>query len=154
MGFGHHTLGRSDAPSASHATCWVFDVDGTLVDSLTGSSLRPGARDLLASLVAREAQVLFWSAGGHAYATQRAIQFGVEDLVNGFFAKDGRDQSGFYATSHLSLGSGPTVFVDDRPEDLSPSLTVVAVSPYLVDDPHDRGLDIVARQAGTRPDRS
>jgi long-chain acyl-CoA synthetase len=154
MCFGHHTLGRSDASSASRATCWVFDVDGTLVDSLTGTSLRPGTRDLLASLVARDAQVFFWSAGGHAYAAERASQFGVESLVSGFFAKEGRDESGFYATAHLGLGSGSTVFVDDRPEDLSPSLTVVAVSPYLVDDPHDRGLAIVARQASSRPNQS
>ena len=41
--------------------------------------------------------------------------------------------------------------MDDRPEDLSPDLTVVAVSPYLVDDPHDRGLDEVARRAGLPP---
>ena len=49
---------------------------------------------------------------------------------------------------HLDLGSEPTVFVDDHPEDLSPDLTVVAVTPYLSDDPHDRGLEEVAQVAG------
>jgi long-chain acyl-CoA synthetase len=154
MSFAHRTLGRSDSPSASDVTCWVFDVDGTLVDSLTGTSLRPGTRDLLAFLAAQDARVLFWSAGGHDYAVQRADQFEVESLVNGFFAKEGRDASGFYITSHLALGSGPTVFVDDRPEDLSPDLTVVAVPPYLVDDPHDRGLRDVAWRAGLHRERS
>src|SRR5580698_6743251 len=148
MSPAHRTLGRSDLTSASDVDCWVFDVDGTLVDSLTGSSLRPGTADLLASLAALPARVLFWSAGGHDYAAQRAAQFGVESLVTGFFAKEGRDESGFYLTSHLALGSGLTVFVDDRPEDLSPGLTVIAVSPYLVHDPHDRGLTEVARRAG------
>jgi long-chain acyl-CoA synthetase len=147
----HRTLGRSDAPSASEVACWVFDVDGCLVDSLTGTSLRPGARDLLSALVARRLRVLLWSAGGDDYAAQRAAQFEVESLVDGFYAKEGRDESGFYFTSHLALGPGPVVFVDDHPEDLSPDLTVVAVSPYLVDDPHDRGLDEVARRAGLPP---
>jgi hypothetical protein len=154
MGYAHRTLGRSDAASASGATSWVFDVDGTLVDSLTGTSLRPGARNLLASLAAHGDRVLLWSAGGHGYAAQRASQFEVESLVNDFFAKEGRDESGFYLTSHLVLGPEPAVFVDDRPEDLSPGLTVIAVPPYLVDDPHDRGLDDVVRRAGPRGERS
>lgn len=151
MGSDHRTLGRSDAPSASDVACWVFDVDGCLVDSLTGTSLRPGAREVLAALVARRKRVLLWSAGGDEYAAHRAAQFGVESLVNGFSAKEGRDESGFYRTSHLALGPGPVVFVDDHPEDLPPELTVIAVSPYLVDDPHDRGLDEVARRAGLPP---
>ena len=148
MGFGYHTLGRSDATPASEATSWVFDVDGTLVDSLTGTSLRPGARDLLAFLAAGDARVIFWSAGGCDYAAQRAAQFGMEPLVNGFFSKEGRDERGFYTTSHLGLGPEPAFFVDDRPEDLSPVLTVIAVSPYLAEDAHDRGLHEVARRAG------
>src|SRR5581483_7077971 len=32
------------------AAVWVFDVDGCIVDSLTGTSLRPGARELLEHL--------------------------------------------------------------------------------------------------------
>jgi hypothetical protein len=98
--------------------------------------------------------VLWWSAGGHDYAARRATEFEVEPLVSGFFAKEGRDESGFYLTSHLALGSGSAVFVDDRPEDLSPGLTVIAVSPYLVHDPHDRGLRDVARRAGRKPEPS
>jgi phosphoglycolate phosphatase-like HAD superfamily hydrolase len=133
--------------TSSAADCWVFDVDGCLVDSLTGTSLRPGARELLDSLAGRS-RVLLWSAGGDAYARARAEQFQVDHLVNGYFSKEGRDVRGHYLTTHLPLGAGLTVFVDDRREDLSGELDVVAVSPYLSDDPHDRGLRAVARRAG------
>jgi hypothetical protein len=140
--------GRPTGGETSSATdCWVFDVDGCLVDSLTGTSLRPGARELLDSLAGR-ARVLLWSAGGDDYARARAEQFQVDHLVNGYFSKEGRDAGGCYLTTHLPLGAGPAVFVDDRPEDLSGELDVVAVSPYLSDDPHDRGLRAAARRAG------
>jgi phosphoglycolate phosphatase-like HAD superfamily hydrolase len=128
------------------ADCWVFDVDGCLIDSLTGTSLRPGARELLDSLAGR-ARVLLWSAGGDTYARARAEQFQVDHLVNDYFSKEGRDAKGCYLTTHLPLGPGRVVFVDDRPEDLDEELDVLAVSPYLSDDPHDRGLRAVARQA-------
>jgi long-chain acyl-CoA synthetase len=131
--------------------CWVFDVDGSLVDSLTGSSLRPGARVILEHLAAQGSRVILWSAGGAAYARSRAEELGVDHLVDDFFAKDGRDTDGCYRTGHLRLhqplGRG-AVFVDDRPEDLARSLDVIAVSPYLSDDPFDRGLQEVARRAG------
>jgi long-chain acyl-CoA synthetase len=127
--------------------CWVFDVDGCLVDSLTGTSLRPGARELLHSLLGR-ARVLLWSAGGDTYAQARATQFQMEHLVSAYFSKEGRDAQGCYLTTHLPLGPGRVVFVDDRPEDLASELEVIAVSPYLSDDPHDRGLQAVARLAG------
>jgi hypothetical protein len=140
--------GRSNGGETPFAVdCWVFDVDGCLVDSLTGTSLRPGAEELLHFLVGR-ARVLLWSAGGHTYARARAEQFHVDHLVNGYFSKEGRDGGGHYLTTHLPLGPGLAVFVDDRPEDLSDDLDVVAVSPYLSDDPHDRGLRAVARRAG------
>ena len=136
--------------TSSAADCWVFDVDGCLVDSLTGTSLRPGARELLDSLAGR-VRVLLWSAGGDTYARARAAQFQVDHLVNGYFSKEGRDAEGCYTTTHLPLGPGHVVFVDDRPEDLNNELDVLAVSPYLSDDPHDRGLLAVARRAGLPP---
>jgi hypothetical protein len=46
----------------------VFDVEGCLVDSLTGSSLRPGARQLLEHLAERGSVVVLWRAGGDTYA--------------------------------------------------------------------------------------
>src|ERR1700735_5368132 len=143
--------GRPTGGETSSATdCWVFDVDGCLVDSLTGTSLRPGARELLASLAGR-ARVVLWSAGGDTYARARAEQFQVDHLVNGYFSKEGRDAGGHYVTMHLPLGPGRAVFVDDRPEDLDDCLDVITVSPYLSDDPHDRGLRPGAERAGLPP---
>ncbi len=139
------------SPSPSPPTeseCWVFDVDGCLIDSLTGSSLRPGARAILEHLAAEGRRVVLWSAGGDTYAQARAEQLHVDHLVDGCFAKDGRDADGCYRTSHLPLGGRRAVFVDDRCEDLAPGLDVLAVSPYLADDPFDRGFEDVARQAG------
>jgi phosphoglycolate phosphatase-like HAD superfamily hydrolase len=125
----------------------VFDVDGCLIDSLTGTSLRPGARALLEHLRSRGCTVILWSAGGGEYARARAMQFGLEDLVDGCFDKDGRDDD-TYRIDHLPLGVDEGVFVDDRPEDLAAGLDVVSVSPYLSDDPYDRGLHAVAARAG------
>jgi long-chain acyl-CoA synthetase len=141
-------LGRpAGCATPAGAQCWVFDVDGCLVDSLTGTSLRPGAREILDALAGRT-RVLLWSAGGDTYARARAEQFEVDHLVSGFFAKEGRDARGHYLTTHLPLGTGTVVFVDDRPEDLGEDVEVLAVSPYLADDAHDRGLQAVARRAG------
>jgi long-chain acyl-CoA synthetase len=136
------------APLTSTADCWVFDVDGCLIDSLTGTSMRPGARDLLEHLARHGHDSILWSAGGNAYARARAEEFGVDHLVSGYFAKDGRDVDGHYLTAHLPLPERQAVFVDDKPEDLAHDLDVLAVSPYLSDDPHDRGLQHVARRAG------
>ena len=147
---GAPSSGRQPSRASLHGS-WIFDVDGCLIDSLTGTSLRPGARDILEHLAATGRPVILWSAGGDAYARHRADQFGLAGLVDGFFAKDGRDADGCYLTTHLPLphpGDQSAVFVDDRPEDLDPTLDVIAVSPYLSEDPFDRGLDEVARRAG------
>lgn len=130
------------------AECWIFDVDGSLVDSLTGTSLRPGTRPLLAHLREHGGTVLWWSAGGGSYAWQRACQFEVDFCVSGFYSKAERDESGRYGTNHLAVHNRTMVFVDDRPEDLSPDAEVIAVSPYIADNPHDRGLAPAAIRAG------
>lgn len=141
-------LGRpTGGVTPSGAGCWVFDVDGCLVDSLTGTSLRPGAREILEHLAARTG-VFLWSAGGDDYARARAEQFRVDHLVSGYFSKEGRDAEGFYLTTHLPDCRGTAVFVDDRPEDLAGDVDVLAVSPYLAEDAHDRGLEQVAKRAG------
>jgi phosphoserine phosphatase len=135
-------------PLTSAVDCWVFDVDGCLVESFAGSSLRPGARELLEHLARNGHHIVLWSAGGDAYARTRAEEFGVDHLVGGYFAKDGRDLDGRYLTTQLPLYDRQAVFVDDRPEDLARDLDVLAVSPYLSDNPHDHGLRHVARRAG------
>ena len=127
---------------------WVFDVDGCLVDSLTGTSLRPGAADLLAHLRRSGSAVLLWSVGGADYARQRAEEQGIDGLFDSFHSKDGRDAVGRYLTGGFLDRAEPVVFVDDRPEDLPVGAQVVAVSPYLSEDRHDRGLAKVAERAG------
>ena len=127
--------------------CWIFDVDGCLVDSLSGTSLRPGAREILEHL-AKRTRVFLWSAGGAGYARARAEQFRVDYLLSGYFSKEGRDADGCYLTTHLPVWRGSAVFVDDRPEDLAGDVDLLTVSPYITEDPHDRGLDLVAQRAG------
>ena len=132
---------------------WVFDVDGCLVDSLTGTSLRPGAATLLAGLRARGRTVIVWSAGGGPYAQRRAEQHDVAHLVDAFHGKDSRDSNGAYEVHHLVEESTVLVLVDDRPEDMPSGHEVIAVPPYLASNPHDRALRTVAERAGiTWPD--
>ena len=119
---------------------WAFDVDGTVIDSLTGTSLRPGARELLDALRVSGHRVVWWSAGGAHHARQRAEHVGAVDLVDSFHGKDERGADGRYVADHLAEDGGLVVFVDDRPEDLPLGARFVAVSPYLAHNPHDRGL--------------
>ena len=117
---------------------WVFDVDGCLVDSLTGTSLRPGARALLGHL----GRVAASFCGAPAGRLRRGPggQFGVDGHVSDYFPKEGRDAAGCYLTGHLPVDPRRAVFVDDRPEDLASGLEVLPVSPYLSEDPHDHAL--------------
>jgi hypothetical protein len=127
---------------------WVFDVDGCLVDSLTGTSLRPGALELLAHLRGQGCTLLLWRAGGAAYARQRAVEQRVSEFFDGFHDKEGRDAAGRFVIHRLRADLDSLVFVDDRPEDMPVGAEVVAVAPYLVDNPYDRGLAPVAARAG------
>lgn len=127
---------------------WVFDVDGCIVDSITGSSLRPLTHDVIARLRSRGVAVVVWSAGGRDYAERRARQLGFDHLVDAFHAKETRDVDGRWRVDHLARGHRPTVFVDDRPEELPDHVRVVGVSPYLAETPHDRGLAVVLDLAG------
>jgi long-chain acyl-CoA synthetase len=132
--------------TASHT--WVFDVDGCLIDSLTGTSLRPGATELLRHLRASSCTVLLWSAGGADYAHRRATEQGVAELFDGFHDKEGRDEDGRYLTAEFLADHAAVVFVDDRPEDMPIGADVIAVHPYLSNNPYDRGLSHAARRAG------
>jgi long-chain acyl-CoA synthetase len=137
------TIGRN-----AEDTVWVFDVDGCLIDSLTGTSLRPGTLDLLHHLRSRACTVLLWSAGGADYARRRAAEQGVEDLFDGFHTKSRRDSKGRYIPDEFLVSTAAAVFVDDRPEDMPDGAEVIGVSPYLVHNPHDRGLAPATARAG------
>jgi phosphoglycolate phosphatase-like HAD superfamily hydrolase len=127
---------------------WAFDVDGCLLDSHTGTSLRPGAAELLAHLNAQGVATVLWSAGGADYARHRATSVGVEQLFGAFLGKDERGPDGRYLIAHLADPAAEIVFVDDRPEDLPLGAEVVAVSPYLAPSRHDRGLRPAVLRAG------
>jgi phosphoglycolate phosphatase-like HAD superfamily hydrolase len=127
-----------DGPVTPSVQVWVFDVDGCLVDSMTGTSLRPGARAALAHLRAGGHSLLLWSAGGAAYARQRAIDHEIEHFFDAFHAKEGRDESGYYLVAHLHPDVRRLVFVDDRTEEIHPALGRFTVAPYIVHDPGDR----------------
>lgn len=127
---------------------WVFDVDATLFDSHTGASLRPGAAALLEHLRERRDVVLLWSAGGADYARARAEANGVEQLFDGFREKGPRDVSGRMPDVRAGVSCAHVIYVDDIPDDLPADAEVISVSPYLVANPHDRGLERVGRRAG------
>ncbi len=130
---------------------WVFDVDGCIIDSLTGSSLRPGVTAVLEHLRASACTILLWSAGGAGYARRRADEQQVGEFFDAFHDKDRRDENGRYETTPFLASHDDVVFVDDRPEDVPLEAEVVAVRPYLFDNPHDCGLAPVARRAGLVP---
>jgi phosphoglycolate phosphatase-like HAD superfamily hydrolase len=127
---------------------WVFDLDGCIVDSHTGTSLRPGALELLDRLRSAGARIVLWSAGGADYARRRADEHGVTSRFDAFHDKDGRDPAGRYRTDHFLVDHRRVVFVDDRPEDMPEDAEVIAVSPYLGQNPHDRGLAGARARAG------
>ena len=135
-------------PMAGVEPLWVFDVDGCLIDALTGTSLRPGARALLRHLRRSGRGVVWWSAGGDEYAQRRAEALGVRGLIDAFHGKNERGATGRYLTGHFLDRHQGALFVDDRPEDLPIGAPFIAVSPYLGDNPHDRGLLPVGEQAG------
>jgi long-chain acyl-CoA synthetase len=119
---------------------WAFDVDGCLVDSMTGSSLRPHAAEILELLHDAGCTVVLWSAGGREHATAMADRHGFTHLLHGIYDKEGRDSDGRLTTTHLPRLHRPVVVVDDRPEDAPAGTRVVAVGPYMAPDDDDRGL--------------
>jgi hypothetical protein len=119
---------------------WAFDVDGSVVDSLTGTSLRPYVRELLTALRGGAVTVIWWSAGGAEHARARARSLGVDQLVNGYYTKQNRDTEGRWTLAHLPPAHVPDVVVDDRPEEAPPGVRVIGVRPYIAPDPYDQGL--------------
>jgi long-chain acyl-CoA synthetase len=122
------------------AAVWAFDVDGCLVDSLTGTSLRPGALAVLGRLRETGAIVLLWSAGGRDHAASRAEELCFAHLVHAVYAKESRSADGRWSTANLPPEHQPDVFVDDWPDEAPASARLVPVSPYIAPNPHDRGL--------------
>lgn len=149
------TRNREHGAGATETDVWVFDVDGTIIDSLTGTSLRPGTADVLSCLREQGCSLMLWSAGGGDYARRRAVEHGLADLFSGFHSKQ-RDDDGYFAATFLADPSAAT-FVDDRPEDLCDVWQIRSVAPYVAHDPHDTAMSTLAsgaavqlRQSGQR----
>ena len=127
---------------------WLFDVDACLFDSSTGKSWRPGATRLIEHLIDTGCRVILWSAGGTEYAQQRARGCQVSHLFHAFEQKDQRDASGKYTLEFVDTFDN-AVLVDDRPEDLpTDRVEGITVRPDLVENRHDRGLDVCAKRQG------
>ncbi|MCW2620918.1 MAG: hypothetical protein JWL64_520 [Frankiales bacterium] len=119
---------------------WAFDVDGTLVDSMSGSSLRPYALELLTVLHERGVTLVLWSAGGREHADAMSLRHRFGHLFAAVYDKGDPDAAGRLPTAHLPARHVPHVVVDDRPEEAPAGTRVVAVPGYVSPDPTDRGL--------------
>jgi long-chain acyl-CoA synthetase len=140
--------------TAKRSAVWAFDVDGCLVDSLTGTSLRPGALEALTRLRERGATVLLWSAGGRDYAASRAAELEFAHLVDAVYAKEYRGPDGRWSTGSLPPEHQPDVFVDDWPDEAPDTALLVPVPPYIAPNPHDRGLAALLAELTGATDRS
>jgi acyl-coenzyme A synthetase/AMP-(fatty) acid ligase len=130
---------------------WLFDVDGTVVDGITGRSLRPFARELLGALRDRGTPVLLWSSGGAEYAWRRARETGIDDLVVAAFAKRARDGAGRWFLPDELVADPPSVLVDDLPAELPNVGEVIGVPAYIGPNPRDSALAALLERVRTIP---
>ncbi|MDO8390380.1 MAG: HAD family hydrolase [Actinomycetota bacterium] len=135
------TRGWSGAADA----VWAFDVDGTLIGSIRSDVLRPGACELLATLVRSGASCVLWSAGGADYARRMAARHGIEHHFVAFYEKDRRDADGKYRVDHFAAHHQPHVFVDDSPIDLRDDVHTIAVPQFIGGNLADAGLSSLLR---------
>jgi long-chain acyl-CoA synthetase len=119
---------------------WALDLDGSLVDLLTSTSLRPGARELITLLCGAGVRVVLWSAGGSGYAQERARRLGLAPYVSAYYDKVRSGPERPWHVDHMSPADRPSVCVDDQPEYCPPSARVIAVRPYISQDASDTGL--------------
>jgi len=124
---------------------WVFDVDATLVDGLSGGSFRPMAREVMDELRTAGCTVVWWSAGGAEYAQRRAEQHDATLLVDGFFGKEHRTPEGSFSPECFLPAGQSAVFVDDLDGDPPRDAFRITVRPYVAPDGNDRGLEPVLR---------
>lgn len=127
---------------------WALDLDGTLVDLLTGTRLRPGARELVSLLSGAGVRVVLWSAGGSGYAQDRAQRLGLAPLVSAYYDKVRSGPEEPWLTGHMPAADRPSVMVDDQPEYCPASACVIAVRPYISPDVSDTGLAPALEAAG------
>lgn len=144
-------MGANRDAAPARRAAWVFDVDGCLIDLISGSSLRPLVTEVFDALRENGIDIVVWSAGGGDYARRRAATLGFEAQVVAFHSKSERDANGCWCSATIDAAHRPVMFVDDRPDELSPARSVMGVRPYIASSRHDRGLEEVLRTARTTP---
>jgi len=137
--------------SESGGVAWLFDVDGTVLDLVTGNSLRPLTKELFFALRARGVPVLLWSAGGADYARRRARLHGIAGLVSATYTKTERDEHGRWLLPDLPPGHRPAVLVDDEPREIRYTGEIVGVPPYVGDNPRDTAFVPLLRRLAAEP---
>lgn len=127
--------------AAARREVWLFDVDGTIVDSFDAQHLRPLVAELFQALRASGAIVAVWSAGGVQHASKVIARHGLAGHASGCFDKS-LDTDGRWTLPVAVHGEGyAVVCVDDQPAQLPLGIDRrVVVFPYLTPDPHDRAL--------------
>ena len=122
-------------------TVWLFDIDGTIVDSFDAQHLRPLVTELFAAIRANGATVAVWSAGGIRHATRVLARHGLAEQVEACFDKAVDDGGMWVLPTELDAGGTTVVCVDDQPAQLPLAIDRhIIVFPYLGADPHDRAL--------------
>ncbi|MET7770873.1 HAD family hydrolase [Nocardia sp. NPDC005366] len=124
--------------NATSGEVWAFDVDGCLIDLLGGASLRPHARELLTALNERGVRCVLWSGGGARWAQGKATQFGLGELLDGYYGKPSRGPDGRWRFDHLPQRHRPAVCVDDSPGEVPLGVRIIGVSPYTAPNDHDQ----------------
>ena len=128
---------------------WLFDVDGTLVDSFDATELRPLVLELFETLRDANRIIDVWSAGGADHARIVIVRHGLDRYVSAYddkrIGEDGRWL--------LPDGVSPAdlVCVDDQPAQLPAGVSTIAVFPYLRANPHDRALAPALARLSGRP---
>ena len=124
------------------APIWVFDVDATLLDGMSATSVRPGALELLSALLLTGRRVFAWSAGGDDYARRRLTEAGLVECFENVHDKGERGNDRCYRPAHFldHISALTALFIDDQPIDLPTELAVVGVRPYLAANSHDTEL--------------
>lgn len=126
---------------------WALDLDGSLVDLLTGTRLRPGAKELVALLSGAGIRVVLWSAGGSGYAQERARRLGLAPYLSAYHDKVRSGTEEPWEVGHMPAADRPSVCVDDQPEYCPPSVLVIGVRPYITEDASDTGLAVAVEAA-------
>lgn len=113
--------------------CWS-SVDGTIIDSLTGRSVRPGTADVLSCVWAQGCSAC---SGAPVGAAMRAgVPSSTASAISSSACTPNSATTGHLAATFLADPSSAT-FVDDRPEDLCDVWQIQSVTPSVAHDPYD-----------------